>query len=66
MGYVSRSGLAMLGWLPNIVLVPVITFYLLRDWDHFMAAIRDMFPRAATRVLDHRLAGDKVMRTKVL
>jgi predicted PurR-regulated permease PerM len=45
MGYVSRSGLAMLAWLANIVLVPVITFYMLRDWDHFMAAIRDLLPR---------------------
>jgi predicted PurR-regulated permease PerM len=45
-GYVSRSGLAMLAWLANIVLVPVITFYLLRDWDHFMAAIRDLLPRS--------------------
>ena len=46
MGYVSRSGLAMLAWLANIVLVPVITFYLLRDWNHFMAAIHDLLPRA--------------------
>ncbi len=45
-GYISRSGLAMLAWLANIVLVPVITFYLLRDWDHFMEAIRDLLPRA--------------------
>ena len=46
MGYVSRSGLAMLAWLANIVLVPVLTFYMLRDWDHFMAAIHDLLPRA--------------------
>jgi len=45
MGYVSRSGLAMLVWLANIVLVPVLTFYMLRDWDHFMAAIHDLLPR---------------------
>jgi predicted PurR-regulated permease PerM len=46
MAYVSRSGLAMLAWLVNIVLVPVLTFYMLRDWDHFMAAIHDLLPRA--------------------
>ena len=51
MGYVSRSGLAMLAWLANIVLVPVITFYMLRDWDHFMAAIRELLPRSVEPTL---------------
>ncbi len=44
--YVSRSGLAMLAWLANIVLIPVLTFYLLRDWDHFLAGVRDLLPRS--------------------
>ncbi|MGB5640562.1 MAG: AI-2E family transporter [Sedimenticolaceae bacterium] len=42
---VSGSGLALLGWLANLVLVPVLTFYLLRDWDHLMAGIRTLLPR---------------------
>lgn len=46
MGYVTRSGVAMLGWLANIVLVPVLTFYMLRDWDNFMAGIHDLLPRS--------------------
>ena len=45
-GYVTRSGMAMLGWLASMVLVPVLTFYMLRDWDHFLAAIRDLLPRS--------------------
>lgn len=45
-GYVTRSGMAMLGWLAAMVLVPVLTFYMLRDWDHFIAAIRDLLPRS--------------------
>jgi predicted PurR-regulated permease PerM len=43
--YVSRSGLALAGWLASVVLIPVVTFYMLRDWDHFVAGIRDLLPR---------------------
>lgn len=44
-GTVSRSGLAVMGWLANIVLIPVITFYLLRDWDRLVGYIRELLPR---------------------
>jgi len=43
--YVSRSGLALAGWLASAVLIPVVAFYMLRDWDHFVAGIRDLLPR---------------------
>lgn len=43
--YISRSGLALAGWLASVVLVPVVVFYLLRDWDRFVAGIRDLLPR---------------------
>ena len=33
LGYVSRSGFAVLGMVANIVLLPVLTFFFLRDWD---------------------------------
>jgi predicted PurR-regulated permease PerM len=46
---VSRSGLALLGWLANLVLIPVITFYLLRDWDHIIAALRTLLPRESAK-----------------
>ncbi|MCK5902455.1 MAG: AI-2E family transporter, partial [Cocleimonas sp.] len=42
---VSHSGIVVAGWLANIVLIPVITFYLLRDWDNLTAYIRDLLPR---------------------
>lgn len=45
MGSVSRSGLALVGWLANLVLIPVLTFYLLRDWDVMVARIRELIPR---------------------
>jgi predicted PurR-regulated permease PerM len=45
-GYATSSGMAMLAWLANMVLIPVLTFYMLIDWDHFMAGIRDLLPRS--------------------
>ncbi|MFA9461048.1 AI-2E family transporter [Thiohalorhabdus sp. Cl-TMA] len=42
---ISRSGLALVGWMANLLLIPVVTFYLLRDWDHLVAGVRDLFPR---------------------
>ncbi|QQD20199.1 AI-2E family transporter [Spongiibacter nanhainus] len=42
---VSGSSAAVLTWLANMTLVPVVTFYLLRDWDHMMARIRALLPR---------------------
>ncbi len=41
----TASGLALLGWLANLVLIPVVSFYLLRDWDLMMAKIRSLLPR---------------------
>jgi predicted PurR-regulated permease PerM len=45
LGKISRSGQAVLSFLINLVLVPVVTFYLLRDWDKLIAGIRMMIPR---------------------
>lgn len=41
----SNSGLVVLGWLANLVLIPVLLFYLLRDWDHLTASIYQLLPR---------------------
>ena len=46
LGDVSKSGLTLLAWLGNLVLIPVVTFYLLRDWDVLMGYIRHLLPRA--------------------
>ncbi|MFP4560671.1 MAG: AI-2E family transporter [Thiohalorhabdus sp.] len=45
-GTVSRSGLAVVGWSANLVLIPVVTFYLLRDWDRLVAGLHDLLPRS--------------------
>ena len=46
-GGLSSSGLALFGLLANIALVPVLTFYFLRDWDVFVGRIRELIPRPA-------------------
>lgn len=42
---VTASSLAFLGWLANLLLIPVVTFYLLRDWDTLVAKLRRLLPR---------------------
>ncbi|MEL0313883.1 MAG: AI-2E family transporter [Halieaceae bacterium] len=42
----SRSGLNLLSALINIALVPVVAFYLLRDWDIMMERLLNLVPRA--------------------
>ncbi|MDX2220275.1 MAG: AI-2E family transporter [Burkholderiales bacterium] len=39
------GGVAVLGFVINLLLVPVVLFYLLRDWDTLVSAIHDMVPR---------------------
>ena len=41
----GNNGLALIGILANILLLPVVLFYLLRDWDDFMASIAQLTPR---------------------
>ncbi len=45
LGYVSRSGFALLGWVANIVLLPVLTFFFLRDWDLLVGRVGALVPR---------------------
>ena len=51
LGTVSRGGQAVLNWLMNLVLVPVVTFYLLRDWDVLVEGVRTLIPRNAEPVV---------------
>jgi len=45
LGYLSRSGFALLGWVANVVLLPVLTFFFLRDWDVFVERAAALVPR---------------------
>lgn len=46
LGKVSRSGLGVVMWMTNLVLIPVVAFYLLRDWDRLVATVDRMLPRS--------------------
>lgn len=44
-GYLSSSGFVFITWIANIVLVPILTFYFLRDWDLLVDRAAAMIPR---------------------
>jgi predicted PurR-regulated permease PerM len=61
-GKVSRSGLSIVLWLTNLVLIPVVAFYLLRDWDRLVATIDRMLPRSIQPTVAHLAReSDKVL-----
>jgi len=41
----GKGGQAVLTWVTNLILIPVVTFYLMRDWDLMIRSIRDLIPR---------------------
>lgn len=48
---VTQSGLAFAGLVANLLLIPVVTFYLLRDWDHLVARVNELVPRRSQAVV---------------
>ncbi len=46
LGSLSHSGMALVGAIGSLVLVPVVTFYLLRDWDELVERLRALVPRS--------------------
>lgn len=42
---ITQSGQAIFLWLAYLLLIPVVTFYLLRDWDHLLKSFRALLPR---------------------
>ncbi len=53
LGKVSRSGVGIAMWLTNLVLIPVVAFYLLRDWDRLVGTIDRMLPRSLQPTIAH-------------
>ena len=45
LGGISKSGLAILGWVATISLIPVVTYYFLRDWQAMLARLQALIPR---------------------
>ena len=42
---ISHSGIVLVGWIANFLLMLVVTFYLLRDWDILIGKIHALIPR---------------------
>jgi predicted PurR-regulated permease PerM len=42
--YMTRSGMHLVAMLVNLALIPVVTFYLMRDWDGILARVPGLFP----------------------
>ncbi len=64
LGYVQRSGFMVVTWTVNLALLPILTFYFLRDWDKLVARVANMVPRnhigtvsRLARESDERLGG---------
>ena len=45
LGQVGRSGAAFLTWVTYVALIPVVTFYLLLDWNRLLTNVRNLLPR---------------------
>ncbi len=43
---VSKSGMAIVGWMLNLVIIPVAAFYLMRDWDLLVERVHALIPRS--------------------
>ena len=41
---ITRSGAVLFGWIANLLLIPVITFYFLRDWDTLIDRVYAVLP----------------------
>ena len=42
---ISTSGMLIIAWISNLVLIPVIAFYFMRDWDILVDKIDHLIPR---------------------
>lgn len=41
----GSKGMVLLGIVTNILLIPIVLFYLLRDWDDLIDSIRELIPQ---------------------
>ncbi len=49
----SKSGILLVAWMSNLILIPVITFYLMRDWDILVDKINHLLPRHIEPVISN-------------
>lgn len=48
---ISRSGFALVNVIANLLLIIVVTFYLLRDWDYLVERVHGLLPRKSEPVI---------------
>ena len=48
---ISHSGIVLVGWIANFLLMLVVTFYLLRDWDILVAKVHALIPRKNEKMI---------------
>jgi predicted PurR-regulated permease PerM len=51
LGVVTQSGFTVLGWFANVVLIPFLTFFFLRDWDLLVRRVAGLVPRERAEVV---------------
>ena len=51
----TQSGQLVLTWLVYLTLIPVVTFYLLRDWDILVGKVHDLIPRSYQKLTSNIL-----------
>lgn len=42
---VLKSGFLILNWIMNLIIIPLVTFYLLRDWKKLLTNIHNLIPK---------------------
>ncbi|MDH5736755.1 MAG: AI-2E family transporter [Gammaproteobacteria bacterium] len=59
---ITRSSMALALWITNLGLIPIVAFYLMRDWDILVARLRKLLPRQhENRVVGLVSACDEVL-----
>ncbi len=48
---ITHSGLAIIDFIIKLVLIPVVTFYLMRDWPKLKIALRKFIPRSKEKTV---------------
>ena len=54
---IGKSGAVIFNWMMNLLLIPVVTFYLLRDWDVLTVRCGELIPRPYYNTV-HKLVRD--------
>lgn len=52
MQVMSQSGMTLLALVGNAILIPIVTFYLMRDWEPFVQRVRELVPQRLTPTVD--------------